>query len=46
MESPPQSGEIRSFLKSVSVAKISKMPYFRPEDDVKRISVQHESCFS
>jgi hypothetical protein len=45
MESPPQFGEIQSFLKSVSAAKNLKMPSFRPEDDVKQESVQHESCW-
>jgi hypothetical protein len=38
-------GEIQSFLKSVSAAKISKVPRFRPEDDVKQKHVQHESCW-
>jgi hypothetical protein len=40
----PQFGEIWSFMKSVSTAKITKIPCFRPEYNVKQRSVQHESC--
>jgi hypothetical protein len=45
MESPAQFGEIRSFLKSVSLAKISKISCFRHEDYVKWKSLQYESCW-
>jgi hypothetical protein len=44
MESLPQYGEIQSFLKSVSAAKIFKMQRFQPEYDVQRQSFQHGSC--
>jgi hypothetical protein len=44
MESPPQFAEIWSFLKYIPAAKISKMPRFRSEHNVKRKIVQHESC--
>jgi hypothetical protein len=45
MESPPQFGEIQSFLKSVSVVKILKVSRFLHDDDVKQKSVHHESCW-
>jgi hypothetical protein len=45
MESPPQFGEIQSFLKSVSTTKISKIPRLRTEDDVKWKTIQYDSCW-
>jgi hypothetical protein len=42
MESLPQYGEIQSFLKSVSVARIFKMRRFQPEYEVQRQSFNME----
>jgi hypothetical protein len=36
MENPLQFGEIHTFLKSISTAKILKILRFLPEDNVKR----------
>jgi hypothetical protein len=41
----PQFSEIWNFPKSIPAAKISKMPRFQHEDDVKRKHIQHESCW-